>query len=192
MHRVPFKLAALVVPLSLDTFAVAAALGLAGFSRRDRWRISLTLAGFEAAMPMVGFFAGAALGHAVGGVAGYVAAAVLIGAGGLMLREESAYDGTALAARARGFAIVGLGISVSVDELAIGFAIGLLRLPLLLVVALIAAHAVLAGQLGPSAYQDSADPANAKPRPPARGEHEQRGQRQRWDQRGLRDAGARA
>ena len=54
----PFKLIALVLPLSLDTFAVSAALGVAGPSRRERWRLSLLLAGFEAVMPIVGFLAG--------------------------------------------------------------------------------------------------------------------------------------
>ena len=37
----PFKLIALVLPLSLDTFAVSAAFGAAGLSRRERWRLSL-------------------------------------------------------------------------------------------------------------------------------------------------------
>jgi putative Mn2+ efflux pump MntP len=54
----PFKLIALVLPLSLDAFAVSAALGVAGLSRRERWRLSLRLAGFEAVMPIVGFLAG--------------------------------------------------------------------------------------------------------------------------------------
>jgi hypothetical protein len=46
--QIPFKLLALVLPLSLDPFAVSAALSVAGLSRRERWRLSLLLAGFEA------------------------------------------------------------------------------------------------------------------------------------------------
>ena len=60
--QMPFKLIALVLPLSLDTFAVSAALGVAGLSKRERWRLSLVLAGFEAVMPIVGFLAGGLLG----------------------------------------------------------------------------------------------------------------------------------
>ena len=41
-----------------------------------------------------------------------------------------------------------LGLSISLDELAIGFGVGLLRLPLLLLIALIAIQAFLAAQLG--------------------------------------------
>jgi hypothetical protein len=44
---IPFKLIAVVLPLCLDTFAVSAALGVAGLSKRERWRLSLVMAGFE-------------------------------------------------------------------------------------------------------------------------------------------------
>jgi putative Mn2+ efflux pump MntP len=41
-----------------------------------------------------------------------------------------------------------LGLSISLDELAIGFTIGLLRLPVALVIVLIACQAFIATQLG--------------------------------------------
>lgn len=144
----PFKLIALVLPLSLDTFAVSAALGVAGLSRRERWRLSLVMAGFEAVMPIVGFLIGGLIGQALGAVADYAAAAVLVVAGLLMLRDNDSEAGEALAQRMRGAAILGVGVSVSLDELAIGLAIGLLRLPLLTVALLIGAQALLASQLG--------------------------------------------
>jgi putative Mn2+ efflux pump MntP len=144
----PFKLIGLVLPLSLDTFAVSAALGVAGLSRRDRWRLSLLMAGFEAAMPIVGFLAGCLIGEALGNVADYVAAAVLVGAGLLMFRNDDPEVGEGLAQRMRGLAALSVGVSVSLDELAIGLAIGLLRLPILAVALLIGAQAFVASQLG--------------------------------------------
>jgi manganese efflux pump family protein len=144
----PFKLIALVLPLSIDTFAVSAALGVAGLSRRERWRLSLLLAGFEAVMPIVGFLAGSLIGHALGDVAEYAAAAVLVGAGLLMLRNDASEAGEGLAQRMRGLAALGVGVGVSLDELAIGLAIGLLRLPVLAVAVLIGTQALLASQLG--------------------------------------------
>jgi manganese efflux pump family protein len=144
----PFKLIALVLPLSVDTFAVSAALGVAGLSRRERWRLSLVMAGFEAVMPMLGFLIGDLVGQVLGGIADYAAALVLVGAGLLMLRDNDSESGTGLADRMRGVALLGVGVSVSLDELAIGLAIGLLRLPLLLVVVLIGAQALVASQLG--------------------------------------------
>ncbi len=146
----PFKVAALVLPLSLDSFAVSAALGVAGLSRRERLRLSLILATFEALMPLVGLAAGSLLGHAVAGAADYVAVAVLLGVGIAILREKDDELPMDFARRSHGLGAVGLGLSVSLDELAIGFTIGLLGLPVLLVVALIAAQAFLASQAGSS------------------------------------------
>jgi putative Mn2+ efflux pump MntP len=144
----PVKLIVLLLPLSLDTFAVSAALGMAGLSRRERWRLSLLLAGFEAVMRIVGFAAGGLAGRALGDVADHAAAAVLVGAGLLMLRDDGSGAGQELARRMRGLAALGIGVSVSLDELAIGLVIGLLRLPALLVALLIGAQALLASQLG--------------------------------------------
>jgi len=48
----------------------------------------------------------------------------------------------------RGLALVGLGISISLDELAIGFSIGLVQLPVSAVIAAIALQAFVAAQLG--------------------------------------------
>lgn len=58
-----------LIALVLDTFAVAAALGVAGLDPRRRLRVSLLMAGFEAGMPLVGLALGAPLGHAVGSAA---------------------------------------------------------------------------------------------------------------------------
>src|SRR5437870_1562825 len=88
----PFKLIALVLPLSLDTFAVSAALGVAGLPARDRWRLSLILCGFEAVMPIVGVLGGALMGRALGVFADYLAATVLVVAGVLMLRGDDSDD----------------------------------------------------------------------------------------------------
>ncbi len=140
----------LVVPLALDTFAVAAAIGMAGLPHRDRMRVSLIFAGFEMVMPVIGFAGGRVLGGAIGSVAEYLAIAVLIGVGASMLRsdDEDERGVVTSAARVRGLAVVGLGISVSLDELAIGFTIGLFRLPIVLIVVLIGVQAFVAAQLG--------------------------------------------
>ena len=45
-------------------------------------------------------------------------------------------------------AILALGISISLDELAIGFSLGLVRLPVVPVIIAIAVQALLASQLG--------------------------------------------
>jgi manganese efflux pump family protein len=49
----------------------------------------------------------------------------------------------------RGLALIALGLSISLDELAIGFTIGLAHLPVTTVIASIALQAFIAAQLGP-------------------------------------------
>jgi putative Mn2+ efflux pump MntP len=140
----------LVVPLGLDTFAVAAALGMAGLNPRDRTRVSLIFTAFEAAMPLVGFFAGKLAGQAAGNAADYLAIAILIGLGLFMLRPQANDEETRLSllARTRGLAVLGLGISISIDELAIGFTIGLLHFPVLVILVLIGIQTFVVTQLG--------------------------------------------
>ena len=142
------KLIPFVLPLGLDTFAVSAALGMRGLPSRQRLRVSLVMSGFEMAMPVVGLLAGHALGHLVGGAADYVAIAVLALLGAWMLLHEDEGEKAAQLAGGHGLVLLALGISISLDELAIGFTIGLLHLSLWLAIVLIGAQAFLFAQLG--------------------------------------------
>lgn len=145
------KLVGLIVPLGLDTFAVAAALGMAGLKAEDRLRVSLLFTGFEVGMPLVGFFGGRFVGNVAGSAADFVAIVILIGLGIYMLwprSDDRDEEQLSLLGRTHGLAAVGLGISISTDELAIGFTIGLLRFPILLILALIGIQTFVATQLG--------------------------------------------
>jgi manganese efflux pump family protein len=55
------RLVAFVVPLGINTFVVAAALGLSKPTRRQRVRIGALFAGFEGGMPIIGLLLGAPL-----------------------------------------------------------------------------------------------------------------------------------
>ena len=144
------KLILFVLPLGLDTFAVAAPLGVRGLPRRQRLRVSLLMSGFEMAMPVVGLLLGHALGSLVGGAADYVAIGVLalLGLWMVIHDEEDEGDRVAQLASGRVLVLLALGVSISLDELAIGFTIGLLHLSLWLAVALIGAQAFLFAQIG--------------------------------------------
>lgn len=146
------RLLAFVLPLGLDSFAVAAAIGAAGrLPPRTRWRLTAIFVLFEAGMPLIGIAMGAPLAHELGATADYVAAAAVIATGGWLLLHGDADDEEEQAgklASARGMTLIALGVSISMDELAIGFSLGLARLPLLPVIAGIAAQALIAAQLG--------------------------------------------
>ncbi|HEY5294305.1 MAG TPA: manganese efflux pump [Gaiellaceae bacterium] len=145
-----FKLILFVLPLGLDTFAVAAALGMRGLPPRQRLRVSVLMSSFEMAMPVVGLLLGHALGHFVGSAADYVAIGVLALLGLWMLIHEEGDERERIAqlAGGQGLALLALGISISLDELAIGFTIGLLHLSLWVAVVLIGAQALLFAQVG--------------------------------------------
>lgn len=113
--------------------------------KQQRLKISLLLSGFEMAMPVIGLLVGHALGHAIGTAADYVAAAALFALGIWMLvseEQDEAGKVSALAA-SNGLALLALGVSISLDELAMGFTIGLLHLSIVLGVILIGAQAFL-------------------------------------------------
>jgi manganese efflux pump family protein len=143
------KLAALVIPLGLDTLGVALALGLAGLPPQHRLRISLLFAGFEAAMLLIGVALGAPLGRVVGSVADYAAAGLLIALGAYMLIADHDGDERLLSRTQRGlFGAVALGVGISLDELVIGFSAGLLRLPIAALVIAVAVQAFVFTQVG--------------------------------------------
>ena len=144
------KLVLFVLPLGLDTFAVSAALGTAGLPKQQRLKISLLLSGFEMAMPVIGLLVGHALGHAIGTAADYVAAAALfvLGIGMLVSNDEDEAGKMSALVANRGWALFALGLSISLDELAMGFTIGLLHLSIVWAVILIGVQAFFFAQLG--------------------------------------------
>ena len=121
-----------------------------GLPARARLRVSLLMSSFEMAMPVVGLLVGRALGAIVGGAADYVAIAVLGLLGIWMLRSDDDTEGERVGAlvSGHGLALLALGLSISLDELTIGFTIGLLHLSLWLAVVLIGAQAFLFAQIG--------------------------------------------
>jgi putative Mn2+ efflux pump MntP len=114
------KLLAFVLPLGLDSFAVAAAIGAAQATTAwQRLRISLVFTVFEGGMPLIGLGLGSALAHGAGQVADYIAGRRAIGIGAWMLlsSDQDEEDKAARITTSVGPALIGLGISISLDEL---------------------------------------------------------------------------
>jgi putative Mn2+ efflux pump MntP len=152
-----------ILPLSLDTFAVAfTVLGPGGLTSAQRRRFTVLLVAFEAGMPLLGFALGAPLAHLIGGPTRFLAPAAAAAVGIWFLRDDDDDDdddddgddddGEARKAKAlvtaRGLTAVGLGLSISLDELAVGFSIGFSKQHPVIVVSAIAVQAFLAIQLG--------------------------------------------
>lgn len=130
---------------------MSAALGVAGLPAKDRLRVSLLLAAFEVAMPVAGLLLGSLAGGFIGGAADYAAIALLAGLGIWILRPgsgEGEDEELGALGRATGIAAIGLGLSISLDELAMGVSLGLLHLPVVPALVLIGLQALVASQLG--------------------------------------------
>ena len=109
------------------------------------------MVGFEVLMPIAGLAGGALAGALIGRAADYLAIGLLALLGLWMLRpggEEDEGEKLRSLGWATGFAAIGLGLSISLDELAMGVSLGLLRLPLVPALVLIGAQALVASQLG--------------------------------------------
>jgi putative Mn2+ efflux pump MntP len=136
---VALRIAAFVVPLGFDTFAVAVALGLRGL-RPIRPALLFSL--FETVMPLIGILVGRYFGLRFGTPAVYVGGVILIGLGIHTLRETLRRENETASLSfesLRGTLLAGLGIST--DEIAVGFPLGALGLPIITVLAAIAVQA---------------------------------------------------
>lgn len=144
-------IAPLILSLSLDTFAVSTAIGIAPMATAMRVRFAATCALAEGGMPLVGFFAGGLVGR-LGGVANWIAVALLLGAGLWIVREALEDEDEVAEALERaqqgGIALLLVALSVSLDELAVGLALGTLRLPVIPVAVAIALQALVVSLLG--------------------------------------------
>ncbi len=114
------------VSLGLSNFAAAIGIGVSGVDARTRLRVGIVFGLFEAAMPLLGLLLGHGLAHALGHAARWIGAALLIVTGLYALIQAFRRDG----ADAAGTAAQGLGkllvsgLGLSIDNLAVGFALG--------------------------------------------------------------------
>lgn len=101
-------------------------------------------------MPLVGVLVGHTVAAAVGNWSEWLAAALLVGLGiwFLVRRDEAEEERASRLLSANPLMTAALGVSISLDELAIGFSLGLSGLPLVPVLIAIGIQTVVASQLG--------------------------------------------
>jgi|SRR5579883_851030 len=134
---------AVVLSCGLDTLAVAASIGLAGSG--SRLRVGLVFAAFEGLMPVIGLLLGRALEGVAGGIAFAIGIGLLALVGVYMLAVDNCES---VHGNLQGARVLLAGLSVSMDELAVGFSFGLVRFPIALTAALLAAQGFLFAWLG--------------------------------------------
>ena len=112
------------ITLSLDNFRTAIALGALGLTRRHTVQVALMFGFWDMVAPLVGILAGGFFGKTIGSTAEYVGAAVL-GAYGLYLIVQ-AWRTPAPEELDRRWALFGLPLPLSVDNVFAGTNLGLL------------------------------------------------------------------
>jgi putative Mn2+ efflux pump MntP len=118
------ELLILGVTLSLDNFRTAIALGALRLSRRHAVQVALVFGFWDAVAPLVGILGGDYLGQTIGSTAEYVGAAVL-GVYGLYLLVQ-AWRTAAPDEVDQRWALFGLSLPLSVDNVVAGTSLGLL------------------------------------------------------------------
>jgi len=130
-------LAVLLVALSLglSNFAAAIGIGVSGVDLATRLRVGLIFGVFEAGMPVLGLLIGHSLAHTLGGAAHWIGAALLIATGTYAVvqavrspkgrPDQPVAEGTQpRTTQPRTGRLLITGAALSIDNLAVGFALG--------------------------------------------------------------------
>ncbi|MGN6795642.1 MAG: manganese efflux pump MntP [Streptosporangiaceae bacterium] len=120
------------VSLGLSNLAASIGIGVGGVDRRTRLRVGIIFGLFEAAMPVVGLVIGHGLASSLGRAADWVAAALLILAGGAGVAGEvrarvparQPADPSSSGGHPGIAQLLVSGFALSLDNLAAGFALG--------------------------------------------------------------------
>lgn len=126
-----FEIILIAVALSIDAFAVSLAASAAGRIRGSRatFRIAFHFGLFQFLMPVLGWAAGAELEPLIKSVDHWMAFALLTVVGIRMIRAARA-AGASVSPEdpSRGMTLLALSTAVSVDALAVGLSLGMLRM----------------------------------------------------------------
>ena len=121
------ELFVLAVGLSMDAFAVSVCKGLA--MRRATWRAEATcgvwFGGFQALMPLIGFFLGTLFLDAISSVDHWIACALLVLIGVNMLREAVGGEEEDADADLSAKTMFILAVATSIDALAVGISLAM-------------------------------------------------------------------
>jgi putative Mn2+ efflux pump MntP len=148
--------AVLLVALSLglSNFAASVGIGVSGVGARTRLRVGVIFGLFETGMPILGLLLGHSLAHALGHAAHWIAAGLLIATGLYAVVQAVRHrdHGKNLDQAVTGGQPIGrllvTGIALSIDNLAVGFALGSYHVSLAVAAVVIGVVSVALSLLG--------------------------------------------
>jgi putative Mn2+ efflux pump MntP len=141
----------LAVALAMDAFAVSLVAGTLKTIRgpRAHFRLAFHFGLFQFLMPLIGWYAGVKIVDLIAAFDHWIAFGLLAFVGGRMLisgfrGDQDAFDGDP----SRGYTLIALSVATSIDALAVGLSLGVVRLSIwypAVVIGLVAAAFSLAG-----------------------------------------------
>lgn len=150
MHAV-LSLLLVSISVGLSNFAGAIGIGLSGINVRTRVRVGIAFGFFEALMPLIGLL----LGHAVAGFFGhygkYVGGAVLILTGAYTIlqgRVIQVEQGARMPRSLRLQSLLVTALALSIDNLAVGFALAVYQIQIVVAALSMAAVSVAMSLVG--------------------------------------------
>ncbi len=122
-----FELFILAIGLSMDAFAVSICKGLATYQLKKRHMIitGLWFGGFQALMPLIGYFLGTAFEKYVTALDHYIAFILLAGIGGNMIKESFSKEEDEADCSFAFKTMFVMAIATSIDALAAGISLAM-------------------------------------------------------------------
>ena len=142
------------VSLGLSNFAAAVGIGASGVDARIRLRVAVIFGVFEAGMPLVGLLLGHRLADTVGRAGHWIGAALLVAIGvyGVVQAARGWHrqrdQAPAVSAGHRSGRLLVTGAALSIDNLAVGFALGTLPVSVAVAAVVIGAVSVALSLVG--------------------------------------------
>jgi manganese efflux pump family protein len=139
------------VSLGLSNFAASVGIGVSGSDARTRLRVGVIFGIFEAGMPILGLLLGRSLARSLGHAAHWVGGGLLIATGVYAVvqaaRSPHRQEGESPAGQRPGRLLV-TGAALSIDNLAVGFALGTFHVSLAVAAIIIGAVSVTMSLIG--------------------------------------------
>lgn len=142
------------VSLGLSNFAASVGIGVSGVDARARLRVGVIFGVFETAMPIIGLLAGRGLASTLGHAAHWIGAGLLVATGVYALiqavrsRGDRHHDSGPSPAGQQAWRLIITGAALSIDNLAVGFALGTYHVSLLVAAIVIGAVSVAMSLIG--------------------------------------------
>jgi len=144
---VALKMIALILSLGMDTVMMSISIGFV--QTKGKAKIALTFACAEALMPLIGLIIGQGAGRLIGSWASLVGGIALLAiAVWLIVFEDEDDEEEMMERNLIGWTLIVTALTISLDELAVGFSIGLVGVPITLTIILIACQAFIFTFLG--------------------------------------------